>query len=134
MKKIFLILFTLFIIIFCFSWDISVFSSDCGYNWSVMWSLENCIGKTDLVNPGDVKISGWFSNTVKKWTKNISVILAVCAVFWIVYGSFMLTTSQWDSEKAKKAKNIILWSIAWFICMVTAPFIVNLVIKIMYSV
>jgi hypothetical protein len=45
----------------------------------------------------------------------------------------MLAVSRWEADKAKKAKDIILWSIIWFICVLTAYYTINLVIWLMYT-
>jgi hypothetical protein len=135
MKKLLLILFILLIAIISFSWN-ALASSDCDYGGDILWSLEKCFNDSELVggNQNDAKISEWFSTTVKNWTNNIALFLAVFAVLWIAYGSFNLVISQWESEKATKAKNMIQWSIIWFICVITASLIINLVIRIMYSI
>jgi hypothetical protein len=138
MRKIYWVLFIILVTVFSFSWDVS--ASDCNYNDkdSISWNLIECFSDSDLVgwdwNNAKISDSKWFSDTIRRWIKNISVLLAACAVFWIVYGSFNLVISQWESEKATNAKNIIQWSIIWFICIITASVIINLTIKIIYSI
>jgi hypothetical protein len=45
-----------------------------------------------------------------------------------------MAISQWEDEKITKAKNVIKWSIIWFILVLTARLIINLIIRIMYSI
>jgi hypothetical protein len=40
---------------------------------------------------------------------------------------------MWEDEKSKKAKDIIKWSIIWFIWVLTASVIVNLLVNFIYS-
>lgn len=110
-------------------------NSSCQYNenWSIKWNLDNCLSDSTLVW-WDAKVWGWFDETIKKWVKNISIFLWIWAVFGIVYGSFMMTISSWEDEKVNKAKDTIKWSIIWFIWLITASFLINLIIRLFYSI
>ena len=102
-------------------------------NFKVWTALNDCLSDSTLVW-GDAEIWGWFDETIQNWTKNISLFLWIFAVLGIVYGSFMLTTSAWEDEKINKAKDTIKWSIIGFIWLITASFLINLLVKVIYSI
>lgn len=130
MKKILLASILLF---YLFSFDLS-YSNCTPPNWDfdITWALENCLSNSDLVEWA-ADLEYWFSWTLKEWINNISVFLWIWAVLWIVYGSFMLTISTWEDEKVNKAKWIIKWSIIGFIWLIMSFFIINLIIRLFYS-
>jgi len=130
MKKI--LSFLTFLILFIFS--SSFVFSNCNYSeWSLIWTnLDNCLKDSKLVWT-NAKIWWGFDTTIKKWTTNISLFLWIAAVLWIVYGAFSMTISAWEDEKVNKAKWIIKWSIIWFIWLITASFLINLVVRLFYS-
>lgn len=132
MKKLFIILSVFIFSLFSIS---SVLAWNCDYNnWTISSELKDCLTSSPLV-ASDAKIIGWnwFQNTIKTWIKNISLYLWIGAVLWIVYGSFMLTISVWEDEKVNKAKDIIKWSIIWFLWLISASFIINLIVRVIYS-
>jgi len=135
MKK-FLILIIFWVFSFFSFLDFS--NSACEYNWTIEWSLDNCLSDSTLVWAGveksNAEIWKWFDKTIQNWTKNISLFLWIFAVLGIVYGSFMLTTSAWEDEKINKAKDTIKWSIIGFIWLITASFLINLLVKVIYSI
>lgn len=133
MKKIILFTFSLLFSIFSFS-TASVNSYDEN-GWKLSEQLESLLWSTDLVKGwwDNLLIDQWFSEYIKWWTNNISLYLWVLAVFWIALGAFMLVISSGEDDKVTKAKTIIKWSIIWFVCVLTAALIINLIIKIMYS-
>lgn len=130
-KKIYL--FILLLISF-FSIQNTVFWN-CNYDWfwDINTALENCIGWTDLVKSWDAKIDWWFWIYIKTWTNNIALYIWILAVFAIVFGSLKLTLSTWDDEKINKAKAIVKWWIIWFLWVIFASSIINLVIRLVYS-
>lgn len=144
MKKI-VLLFVLIISIFSFeisfwaTWTNS--STECFYDVDntdidIWLQLDNCLDWSPLVdtwNYLDVSSSSDFWDQIKTWVNNISVYLLVLAVFAIVYWGLMMTLSTWDDEKINKAKNIIKWWVLWFLALILASAIINLVVKIMYS-
>lgn len=132
MKKLFIILSVFIFSIFSIS---SVLAWNCDYNdWTISSELKDCLIGSPLVG-SEAKIIGWdwFQQTINTWTKNISLYLWIWAVLWIVYGSFMLTVSAWEDEKINKAKDIIKWSIIWFLWLISASFIINLIVRVIYS-
>jgi hypothetical protein len=110
---------------------------NCNYdpltNSTMISSLENCINWTTLVNSWDAKIDWWFWSYIKTWTNNIALYIWILAVFAIVFGSLKLTLSTWDDEKINKAKAIVKWWIIWFLGVIFASSIINLVIRLVYS-
>lgn len=132
MKKIILI----FVFIFSLFASFNVYWS-CSYDendsTSIVDNLNDCLSWTDLVNAWNAKIEDWFWDYIKTWTNNIALYLWVFAVFAIVFGSIMLTISAWEDEKISKAKNIIKWWILGFLAVISASFIINLIIRIVYN-
>ncbi len=132
MKKLFIILIISIFSLFSIS---SVLAWNCDYNdWTISSELKDCLTDSKLVG-SEAKIIGWdwFKQTINTWTKNISLYLWIGAVLWIVYGSFMMTISTWEDEKINKAKDIIKWSIIWFLWLISASFIINLIVRVIYS-
>ncbi len=140
MKNLIVILLSI-ITIFSFFWiSVSAVNTECNtiLNLSgsvdIKSSLDNCLSTSTLVNWGNAKVSEWFWVQIKKWVNNISIFLWVLAVGSIVFGAFMLTISTWEDEKIKKAKDIVKWWIIWFLWIIFASAIINLIVKIMYSI
>lgn len=137
-KRIF-ILASLFIITI-FSFDVSFSdSSNCKYTkWeSVLWALKNCVWdwQTDLVKTwNNLKVDGWFKTKIIQWTTKIATFLALWAIFSIVFGSLKMVLSRWEEEAIKKAKDIIKWWMIWLLWVVSAGFIISVVVKLVYSV
>jgi len=137
MKK---VLITLLITLISLSFIWSVNAADCRYNFDVenanIWdALDNCLEWVKLVTAKwEMKIEGKFWNQIKSWTNNIALYLWVFAVWSIVFGGLMMTISVWEEEKIKKAKDIVKWWIIWFLWIIFASAIINLVVKIMYSI
>lgn len=52
--------------------------------------------------------------------------IAVLAVLAVMLGGIMYLISAWDEEKAKKAKNIIIWALVWVFLSVTAWSIIGI--------
>lgn len=125
----FIIFFTLF-----FNFDLSY--SDCvppEWDFDVWFQIDDCLTWSKLVS-ADATIWWGFANTIKKWVSAISIFLWLFSVLGIVYWAFMLTISAWEDEKISKSKWIIKWSIIGFIWIITASFVINLLIKLFYSI
>ena len=123
--------------VWAWTWACS-YDLDSTWTWNIIKdSLDQCLGDTTLVNPKtnlEVGSIDSFSVQVNWWINNISLYIWLLAVFAIVFWAFMLNFSWWEDEKVKKAKDIIKWSIIWFIWVILASGIANLIIKIMYSI
>jgi hypothetical protein len=72
--------------------------------------------------------------TINRWTTQLSALLGLLAVGAIVYGGLMMTISWWDDEKIKKWKDIVKWSMLWFLGLIAASWIVRLVVEVMFFV
>lgn len=96
-------------------------------------NLNDLLEKTSLVNPDDMSFNKWFKNFTDNILNRISVLLWFAAVFWIAFWWFKMVISAWEEDKITSAKNIIKWSIIWFVWIITATLIINIVIRIMYS-
>ncbi len=129
MKK---LIITFLVFIFSFSFG---FAANCSYNWSwsIVWALDSCLSWTDLVDKTDANVSGWFKTSILDWNKKIAWFLAIWAVFAIVYWAIHLQLSFWADEKIKKAKDMIKWWLIWFLWIISAGFLITLVVNIMYS-
>ena len=108
---------------------------NCDYNgWDIWYELDWCLWSSDLVNPWDGLIEWGVKNKIVYWTNQLAMLLWLLAVGAIVYGAFMMTISVWEDEKVKKWKDIVKWSMLWFLWLLLAGWIVRLVIEIMFSV
>jgi len=134
MRKILIILLVFIWIFYVYS----VFWVNCSPNaeegFDVWQALDNCLESSELITWTDAGIDGgWASVKIKSWVDNIALYLWVFAVWSIVYGWLMMTLSSWEEEKIKKAKDIVKWGIIWFLWLIAASAIINLIVKIMYS-
>lgn len=71
------------------------------------------------------------SEYIQRVTKYVLWFLALIATLFIIYSWFVLLTSAWDEEKAKKSKTIIMYSIIWIIIIFLAWPIVDFVLNIL---
>ena len=104
-----------------------------GSTLSIWQALDWCLSDSNLVNWADAKIDWKFWDKIKNWVNNISLYLWIFAIWSIVFWWLMMTLSSWEEEKVNKAKDIIKWGMLWFIWLISASAIINLVVKIMYS-
>lgn len=133
MKK--TVLFLLFILSFFFFTQV-VFSS-CVYDGAgdVGAALDGCIGgSTSLVTAWDYTVEGGFKFMIQRWTTAIAWVLGLFAVGAIVYGALLMTLSAGEDEKIKKGKDIVKWSILWFIGVVTAGWLIALVVNFIFAI
>jgi len=130
------------ILVYLLLWIVSLISFNfvlaawgCSYTQGdIKGSLKWCLSSTSLVNPwDDVSLDWKFSSKLKWIIKIIASILSLWAILWIVYGSFQMITSWWEDEKIKKWKDVIKWSIIWFLWVVLASSIIALIVSFMYS-
>lgn len=64
---------------------------------------------------------------IVKWIAEWIKYVWLLAVISLIIGWFMYITSLWDDSKAKKAKNIIIYSIAWVIVAMAAYAVIDIV-------
>jgi len=130
----------LLIFIFLFSILFSIWIVNWGWCYYSKWddldySLKNCLDWTSLVDPGaDLEVTnGWFSEKIYNISKTIAIILSLWAVLWIVYWSFLMVTAAWEDEKVKKWKDVIKWSIVWFLWVVLASSLIVLITRFIFD-
>ena len=113
-----------------------VIYADCEYNagWSISQNLDNCLSDSSLVNPWDWLIEWWVKNKVIYWTSQLATFLSLIAIGAVVYWAGLMTVSMWDDEKIKKWKDVIKWSILWFLWLLLAWALVRIIIELMFSV
>lgn len=145
MKKILISLF-LFVGIFMF-WGFQTFAK-CDFNpedknQNISTELNNCFDHdpdSKLVTTWDqnqlnnLDIADWFKTKINSWVQTLGSILAILAVWSIVYGSFLLVISGWEEEKLKKGKDVIKWWILWFLAVVFAWALISIVVSFMFSI
>ncbi len=136
MKKIF-IYFVIIIAGFYFFTQETTFAN-CSYNsWATVdANVDNCFnnGQSTAVKTNDAKIELGFKSMINNWVQNIALILGLLSVGSLIYWALSMTLSTWDDEKIKKSKDIVKWSIVWFIAILSASTIVSLVINFMYRI
>jgi len=131
MKKIILfLLLSIFSLSFVYAWS-------CSYNlwWDIQSSLNDCLSDTTLINPWSDLKTTWdnFSKKIYWITKTIATILALWAVLWIAYWSFLMVTATWEDEKIKKWKDVIKWSIIGFLWVVLASSLIVLITRFIFD-
>ena len=132
MKKI-LLTFLFFFLLF---WVQATFAS-CVYDGAgdVGAALDGCIwSSTSLVTAPDYTVEGGFKYMLQRWTTAIAGVLGLFAVWAIVYGALLMTLSAGEDEKIKKGKDIVKWSILWFIAVVTAGGLIALVVNFIFAI
>jgi hypothetical protein len=99
-------------------------------------SLNTCLSETTLLNSYNTKvwINWWFWERIKNWVDNIATVLWLLAVWAIVYWALLMTISAWEEEKTKKAKDIVKWSIIWFIWLISVSALIKLTVNVIYSI
>jgi hypothetical protein len=130
-KKI--ILFIFIFLSFFLSYNFSYWVWTCNLAWDIWSSLEWCLWNKDVIQwPSDLRVESWFKDLVIGFIETISIILAILAVWSIAYWSMVIVTSIWNEEKIKKWRNIIQWALVWFLILVSASWIIKLIIYIIY--
>lgn len=124
MKK---ILIFLFLVIWFVSFDISYATSTINLFW---WSSSNWVWP-------DIN-GAWLPWASSSWEAIVSTYIpriittiikytAIIAVLWIIISWIMYMLSFWREDKAKKAKNWIIYSLVWVLISVSAFAIINLI-------
>ncbi len=143
LKKISLLIISSIIIFSSFIWtNIALENCDYSADWELVELLSDCIDESGgttfwwVIPEGDLDLWtwDWFSQLISKFVINISKLLFILAVWALVYASYLLVLSGWEDEKIKKAKDIIKWTIIWFIWLISAWLIIMLIVKMWYFV
>lgn len=117
-------------------WVSDMFANQvCKQDWNITdikSALTSCINWSDVIQSNDLTVASWFKDLVLKFVRNVSIILALAAIGFIAYGSMILVASWWNDEKIKKWKNIIKWSLLWFVWLVSASWIIALIVNLIY--
>ena len=86
---------------------------------------------SNIPRPNDVWLPWWgwtvsldndniVLNTIGNLIATTIGYIAVIAVLAVMYGGILYLLSSWEEEKTKKAKNVIIWALAWVFISVTA--------------
>ena len=133
----------IFSLIFFSFFSINYFSINvaigCSYSWNldITSALTNCLQDSDLVEAKSTKnlnIDEWFKEILINWTTKIATFLALGTIFAIALGSFMMVFSLWEEEKIKKWKDVVKWWIIWLLAVVSAGFVISVVVKLIYTI
>lgn len=99
--------------------------------------IEKCLKGTSIAvqewNLNVIKGTG-FKEKVNKVIAQISQILGIIAVWALVYGWYLLVFSAGEEESIKKGKDIVKWTLIWFLALIFSGTIVLLVINFIYSI
>ena len=68
----------------------------------------------------DMKVNWWAKEFVEEIILRISAFLFVIAVWVIAYWCIIIVASNWEEEEIKKWKDIIKWTLIWFLWLVSA--------------
>ncbi|MBP8016488.1 hypothetical protein KAZ01_00625 [Candidatus Gracilibacteria bacterium] len=152
MKKIFILL--LFSIYFLHNIG-SIFANNCEYNSdaSLQGSLSSCIPKGSLetkttgggtsllgglITIGGTSNQGYSVNEAKNKilsvTQKIVILGFIAAIGGIVFSGILFVVGLGNTDKIKKAKDALKWSLIGLIAIITAQIIVNVLINFIYSI
>lgn len=108
-------------------------NSWCNYtDWDSVAKLLDWCKPKKVVSSTDMKLETWFKKKVNWFITNLMVVLWIIAVWAIVYAWWLMQFSAWEDEQINKAKNIIKWTIIWFLLLISASWIVYIVINVMF--
>lgn len=111
-----------------------VIAANCDWNWSVGSSLDGCLSDSNLVSAsGPTLIEGSVKYQIIRWTTALWGVLGLLAVGAIVYGALLMTLSGGEDERIKKWKDVVKWSMVWFLWIVIAGGLVRIVIELIFS-
>lgn len=131
-KNIVTFILTIFLVSFFFS-QVS-FAIECWFNGNIASSLDGCLDDTNLVDAsGPTLIEGNVKYQIISWTNALASFFWLLAVWAIVYGGLLMTLAGWEDEKVKKGKDVVKWSLLWFLWIVVAGALVRVVIELMFS-
>ncbi len=116
------------------------FAQDCKYSewWDIKTMITWCKAKTLVwTTSNDFNIDenswqSWLKTLILEWLKNISTIILVLAILSLVYAWILLQLAWWEDEKVNKAKWLIKWVIIWTLLMISASWIIALIITVIF--
>ena len=77
-------------------------------------------------------VETWLRKTAINMLWNVSTIIWLFAVIMIAYAWMLMQFSSWDDSKVKKAKDLIKWNLIWIVVLISAWWIVYIVINLVY--
>lgn len=125
----------LFLLILLFSFNGAFAMDYWSYDESsdVSTNLNNFAPDTLVwTNVDKYTVETWFKTQISTIVKNISIALSLIAVWALVFAGLKMTLSQWKDEDIKKAKDIIKWTIIWYLALISAWAIIAIVINFIY--
>jgi hypothetical protein len=75
----------------------------------------------------------WVKDLVKTIAERVIVFGALFAIGVIVFAGIRYTTSAWDDEKIKSAKNTLIYAVVWFTLLLVAFPLVDIIIGFIYG-
>lgn len=118
-----------------FSWFSAYAINNCKYdeaNTDLSTFLDNC-KPVKLAWTWSYEVESGFKWLVNWWIANISLLLWIIAVWMLVYAWLLMQLSAWEDEKIKKAKDIIKWTIIWFLWLISASSIIYIVVNLVFN-
>lgn len=124
----------LFILFFLFTFSLTfIVNWDYDTAWTVSDNLNNFKPNTLVWTEVDKYNIEWgFKTQISTIVKNISIALSIIAVWALVFAGLKMTLSMWKDEDIKKAKDIIKWTIIWYLALISAWAIIAIVINFIY--
>ncbi len=107
----------------------------CWFNGNIWSSLDGCLSNSPLVDASwNTLIEGNVKNQIRTWTTAIATLLGLLAVGAIVYGGLLMTLSGWEEEKIKKWKDVVKWSLIWFLAIVTTGALIRVIVEFVFDI
>lgn len=83
-------------------------------------------------NTDSYEVNEWFKTKILDIIKTLSSILSIIAIWAIAFSWLKMTLSQWKDEDIKKSKDIIKWTVIWYLWLMSSWAIVAIVINFVY--
>lgn len=136
MKKIFITCFCIFFIII---FSVQTYAAPCvDFAWEgdITQLVKDCVeSEGQLTVRGDDLIVWDQTNAIiNNFIRNLWVLLSIWAIIMIVYSGLLMTLSGWNDEKIKKWKDLLKWTLIWYIALLTAWWIVSFIISLIFSI
>lgn len=114
--------------------DTITWTTGCTYSeWSSLSSFLDGCKPEKVVSGGNMSIDGWFKTKINTWIQNLALVLWVAAVASLVYAALLFQFANGEDEKIKKAKDIVKWTLIWFLLLISSGGIVYVVINVMFG-
>lgn len=100
--------------------------------WSISNDIANCLNGSSVYQPWNLAVEANFKNSILTWVRNISIALAIFAVWAIIMGWATMVMSAGEEEKINKWKERVKWWILWFLAVVSAWSVIAIIVNVMY--